>query len=115
MACGIIEDAAACQRFFRDHCLHGVALDEEPGNVPVERCVDALELARECAEKHGPDRAPTACQQEFFKDADAENICEIVEEPERTPQCAFLVPAEPEKPDLDEDPDEMGKADAGAK
>jgi hypothetical protein len=50
----------------------------------------------------------------FFKDADAKNICEIVEEPERTPQCAFLIPDKTEKPTLDPKPGASGDGKNGS-
>lgn len=103
--CGLIDDVSACQRFFRDHCLHGIALAEEPGSVVEDRCVDALRLAGECAEAKGRKTAPTKCNPDLFKKADADQICELVEEPERAFQCSFLSEVQEPKPQLVDEPD----------
>lgn len=77
-ACGVVADVEDCQRFYRDQCLHGLAV-RSPGRPAVEDCVAAVEAAGECAragggEAEGCDAAP----------------CDGIVHPERMPACAFL-------------------------
>lgn len=88
--CGLIEDVEACQRFAHDHCLHGLPLEEAPASNASDACAEALLRAGRCAERDGKRTAPTSCSQSRFAQARAKNVCEIVEQPERTEQCAFL-------------------------
>jgi len=73
-ACGEIEDAARCERYYRDQCLHGLSVDS-PGRPVVEGCVEAIEAA--------PD----------------EDDCESVLEPERLSACSFLGESDEPAPD----------------
>ncbi len=117
--CGLVDDLAGCNRYFRDHCLHGVATEDAPGGVAVDRCVDTLNRAGRCAERHGTDADPSECDESRFADADAENICELVEEPERASRCEFLKPPDEDFDDdddsADDDSDDSAAADAGSK
>lgn len=88
-ACGLIEDAVACERFYRDQCLHGVAADV-PTRPVVETCVEAIDAARECASTE-PDPTRTC--------ADG---CALVARPERSEVCSFLSPEPYEPPDPSE-------------
>lgn len=88
-ACGEIEDANTCARFYRDHCLHGFGLDE-PSEREVEGCTRALEAAAECA------RSASDAEE-------CENACRLVSTPEHAPECAFL----------SEEPPPKGEAGAG--
>jgi hypothetical protein len=99
-----------CKRFARDNCLHGLALPAEPSDVAVSDCVEAIQLAGKCAADRRPDYAPSRCSATLFGESSAKKICEIVKEPERTPQCAFLVTEPVKKPTLDEtDAGDAGK------
>ena len=40
-----VEDVDACKRYYRDHCLHGLAVDHTPGAPVVSHCVSAIEAA----------------------------------------------------------------------
>lgn len=95
-ACGLIQDARSCERFYRDQCLHGFA-GPEPSDRDVERCVQVIETAAECAST-GDDSA--ACR----------NACAIVERPEESPGCAFL---NPESEDEDDDEPVGGAGGSG--
>lgn len=108
LPCGEVRSVAECQRFARDNCLHGLALKDEPTNVEVTDCADAIRLAGTCADERGKSAAPASCSKKTFGKASATKICQIVVEPERTPQCAFLVPEESEP-----EPTELDDADAG--
>lgn len=57
-------DVVACERFYDDACLHGLAAPTDPGSVAVQACVDAIN----------------------------NGDCSVVKNPETHPACAFLVP-----------------------
>jgi hypothetical protein len=68
------KDVAACIRYYDDQCLHGLVIVKEPAPQLVDRCVDAI-IAGDCA---------------------------IVREPEKHPDCTFLIPpAAPAPPPAD--------------
>jgi hypothetical protein len=94
-ACGTVSDVADCQRFYRDHCLHGLAAETAPGDPAVARCVEAIQQAGLC-EKEAPDTPLDACPDGApatpFSGADVEVPCDIVERPELVQECAFLEP-----------------------
>jgi hypothetical protein len=81
-ACGEISNAAACERFYRDQCLHGLSVPE-PSERQVAACTRALEAVAECA------------RSEDTSD-DCENACDAVTNPELLSDCAFLAEEEPE-------------------
>ncbi len=59
------DDVAACVKFYRDECLHGLASKNDPGTTKVQACVQAI----------------------------AAGFCSVVVAPESDPACAFLIPA----------------------
>jgi hypothetical protein len=106
--CGLVEEATACELYFRDHCLHGVSGDEAPRAVAVSECVESIEAAGRCARRQGRDTSPAECGGVLESSA-ARDVCDIVLEPELAPDCAFLEPRdedEDEDPDQDEDQDQ---------
>jgi hypothetical protein len=92
-ACGLVDDVTACQRFARDHCLHGLATDE-PSPGQLNACVSTLEAAGRCAKRNGKKSSPVECNADWT--TEAETVCEMVSAPELAPRCGFLVPPEPE-------------------
>jgi hypothetical protein len=89
--CGRIDDVPACRRFYRDHCLHGLADGvEAPSKDQVEACVKTIENAGKCAK--GDPLAPLdGCVPQVSADArGAEFACEIVLLPEWSTECSFL-------------------------
>lgn len=60
-------DVGACKRFYDDACLHGLAATVDPGAVQTQQCVDVLN--------------------------DPATGCDVIRNPEKSPACAFLVPA----------------------
>lgn len=96
--CGLIDDVEECQRFYRDHCLHGLSV-ESPGAIAVERCVVVIQRAGECARDHGGVDAPLSeCDGRVSDETvDAREACDLVLYPERAAECRFLTPnpAEP--------------------
>lgn len=93
--CGLVDDAAACQRFYRDHCLHGL-MSEPSDGASVEECVHAIEAAGRCASRN-PESLLSECGDEPIPEAQpgAQSACEVVAHPERTRECAFLTNTPP--------------------
>jgi hypothetical protein len=91
--CGRIDDVAACQRFYRDQCLHGLAEGvETPTPDQVDGCVRTIEKAGECAK--GDRRATLdTCETQVTTDPrGAETACQIVLFPEWATECKWLGP-----------------------
>lgn len=97
-ACGY-PDVAECQRYYRDHCLHGVPL-ESVSAVEVDSCVSDIERAGRCASGAGPQTAPGACPEPIGLAGAAPSICDVVRTPQLASSCAFLgaAPAVPPVP-----------------
>lgn len=55
---------AACNQFYDDACLHGLAAPSDPGNVAVDACIAAINTGD----------------------------CSVVKNPETHPACSFLQP-----------------------
>jgi hypothetical protein len=101
-----ITSPAACRRFYRDHCLHGLAIAQDPGAGVVNPCVNKIKLLGWCAEDHGQDKAliqdcRDGCslddvdpcgQGDFPKISRTANVCGLIRAPENIPECAFLNP-----------------------
>ena len=90
-ACGVVKDVDACKRFYRDHCLHGLAIADSPGPTRVKACVTALAAAAQCEREFGP-QAPTASCGAEIGLTGLTSACEVVSRPEETEPCRFLVP-----------------------
>jgi hypothetical protein len=104
--CGVIEDVAACRRFYRDHCEHGLALENSPGKVTVRACVDAIQAAGSCA-KAGTVLADCTT---LAGEPLIGSVCEAVTLPEKLSACSFLAPPPPPPPPP---PDSGGPVEAG--
>lgn len=93
------EDVVDCERFARDHCLHGFQVDEGPGATALRDCVDAIEAAGSCALASGADALISTCPdpEPLAGPSPATMVCDAVQDPETLTACAFLVP-EPEEP-----------------
>jgi len=87
--CGF-PDVEECQRYARDHCLHGLPA-EAPSPTDVDACVQDLATAGECAGSLGPDTLPDACAPPLSTDGSAASICDVINRPERATACAFLL------------------------
>lgn len=92
-ACGIVTDVEACQRFYRDHCLHGMA-SLPPSPAAVDACVETITAAGTCASSFGGklallsecDAAPGVLE----ATEESTHACHIVEKPETARRCSFL-------------------------
>lgn len=105
--CGIVTDADSCERFYRDHCLHGLAVSESPGAQFVDACVQAIEAAGQCASDDA-DTSLDECNSDAITPlprAELDTACDVVQNPELIRECEFLIPEEP-------DPGEGGAAGA---
>lgn len=93
--CGIVDDVEECQRFYRDQCLHGMAV-ATPSSVVVRECVAVIRSAGVCAaEAEGSETPLDSCSAgtPTLDDAPgAETACDIVKAPEKALACAFLAP-----------------------
>ncbi len=87
--CGVGGDVAACKRFYRDQCLHGLSVDADPGKPAVDKCVAALDAAATCA-KHDP-ASPCAS----VSAASGTSSCSAILKPELLTDCAWMVPLVP--------------------
>lgn len=105
-ACGF-PDVAECQRYYRDHCLHGVPL-AEVSSVEVDACVLDIERAGRCASGQGAMTPPGACAEAISVIGVAPSVCDVVRSPEVSASCAFLGSAEAPAP-----PPVVVPADAG--
>jgi hypothetical protein len=92
-ACGF-PDVEECQRFERDQCLHGVAL-EDVSSVAVDACIQDIDAAGRCAEASGAATAANACTPPLVATPPTTSVCDVVRNPERSASCAFLAPASP--------------------
>ena len=93
-SCGF-PDVEECQRFYRDHCLHGVAV-EDVSAVQVDACVAELERAGRCAAEQV---APDACSEPLRMEVAAAQVCDLVLQPEQLTACAFLAATAPAQPE----------------
>jgi len=93
--CGIVTDVPACQRFYRDHCLHGM-VTAPPSRDHVEQCIRTIEAAGACATTEGAEAPLSACaNDELLEASGALLACDIVKRPELADNCAFLTTTPP--------------------
>ena len=87
-----MSDVAECQRFYRDQCLHGLAVNS-PGPAIVKKCVETIHQAGLCATQ-GADTPLSDCTNQVTDSPTAaKTACDIVSTPEVTSECRFLIPA----------------------
>jgi hypothetical protein len=86
-ACGLVEDAPQCQRFYRDHCLHGLPVVPPP-RTAVEQCVAALDMLGQCVRAGaGKDAELVDCG---VPTSSGTLACEVIRAPELAHACSFL-------------------------
>ena len=92
--CGLISDVPACQRFYRDQCLHGLPV-ASPGSVKVQECVATIRAAGVCAtQSDGADTLLQECESAVTASAPGvRTACGLVKEPEKAVECSFLTPS----------------------
>ena len=91
-SCDPTIDVDGCKRFYRDQCLHGLAV-ASPGSTQVKLCVAAIQNAGSCAAQgDGSNTLLESCSPSISA-ANATTACDVVKAPELATDCAFLVPA----------------------
>jgi hypothetical protein len=85
--CGVIDDIGECQRFYRDHCLHGLPT-AAPDRTHVEQCVAALQTLGECATAGGPEAELRDCPEVTVSSGTL--TCEVIRTPQLAHACSFL-------------------------
>jgi hypothetical protein len=89
----LIEDVPACERYYRDHCLHGFAV-KPPAGADVAACVQLIEQAGRCAQED-PASELGCTDTSSRRRTGFTTACDVVIHPERAIECAFLL----DKPD----------------
>ena len=89
VSCGF-PDYIECRRYYRDHCLHGVAL-EAVNSVQIDACVAVIERAGRCASEQA-DPPPDDCSEPIRTETEIGSTCEVILQPELASACAFLEP-----------------------
>jgi hypothetical protein len=85
----LIQDVPACERYYRDHCLHGFAV-KPPAGADVSGCVQVIEKAGRCAQED-PDSRLACTETASSQRAGFTKACDVVTHPERATECAFLL------------------------
>ena len=89
--CGLVSDVDECQRFYRDQCLHGLAVSL-PSSSQLKECVATIQGAGVCAMGDAK-IALSDCEAPVTRDAhSAKTACDLVENPELAQECSFLAP-----------------------
>jgi hypothetical protein len=86
--CGLITDVAACERYYRDQCLHGLPAKLQAG-ASVAACVEVIETAGRCAEADAT-LTLSDCSDSVGTGKRGLLVCDVVAHPERVSECAFL-------------------------
>jgi len=91
--CGLVSDVDACQRYYRDQCLHGLPVTP-PGSVKLKACVETIRAAGVCAAQSGIDTPLSDCEHSVTRGVTDELVsaCDLVREPEKSVECSFLTP-----------------------
>ncbi len=85
----LIEDVPACERYYRDHCLHGLAV-KPPAGASVSACVKVIEAAGRCA-KSDPTSPLDECPKPVTQvQPGLTHVCDVVTHPELATECGFL-------------------------
>jgi len=96
VACGMVADEAACERYYRDFCLHGLAA-KPPADASVGTCVEVIDAAGRCAAADPEIQLSDCNESAIATGADLHLACDVVKHPERSVECSFLtdVPVQP--------------------
>jgi hypothetical protein len=88
-SCGIVDDVEACERYYRDHCLHGLPAKLQAG-ASAAACVEVIEAAGRCAAAD-PTIALSDCSEPVpSSKRGLTKACDVVLHPERAADCDFL-------------------------
>jgi hypothetical protein len=91
VSCRLVPDVESCVRFYRDHCLHGMAVAPPPPDA-VAACARTITYAGSCAQSSGADTEIEDCPDPDLLKAESGMLlaCDIVKTPELADDCAFL-------------------------
>ena len=89
--CGIVEDVEECQRFYRDQCLHGLAV-ALPASGKVTACVQTINQAGMCALGDAGTELRDCMGEVTGSAPGAKKACDLVRSPELATECSFLAP-----------------------
>jgi hypothetical protein len=94
-SCGTVTDVDACQRFYRDQCLHGLAVSP-PSSTVLNACLATIKSAGACAMSDaGVATELNACAPAPSVSAPkAKTACDLVANPEWAEECSFLAPGD---------------------
>ena len=88
--CGTVSDVDECQRFYRDQCLHGLAVSL-PTSTQLKACVKTIDAAGSCA-LGDAGISLSDCKDATASAPGAKTACNLVENPELASECSFLAP-----------------------
>jgi hypothetical protein len=89
--CGLLHDVDECKRFYRDQCLHGLAVSPPSGSV-LKACVETIKNAGLCAMGDARTELSECTPAVSSSAPGAETACDIVNNPEKAVECSFLAP-----------------------
>ncbi len=89
----LIDDVPACERYYRDHCLHGLAI-KPPAGASVSACVQVIEEAGRCAKLDPTSRLDECPKTVTAVQPKLVHVCDVVTHPELATECAFLTNTE---------------------
>jgi len=89
--CGTVSDVAECQRFYRDQCLHGLAVSL-PTSTQLKQCVNTIEQAGSCAMGDAGTELRDCTELVTVSAPGAKTACDLVASPELARECSFLAP-----------------------
>ncbi|HXK20127.1 MAG TPA: hypothetical protein VNG33_20085 [Polyangiaceae bacterium] len=92
--CGVIEDVDACKRYYRDHCLHGLAT-KPPAGASVSTCVKVIEAAGRCAKADPATKLVNCDPAVTAPHPGLSRACDVVTHPELADECVFLLNTPP--------------------
>jgi len=87
-----ITDPTGCRLYYRDHCLHGLPLSQDPGAGLVNRCVSAINAIGDCAARNSEQTPASECGV-LYKTSSTSEVCELIRAPETIVECSFLNPS----------------------
>lgn len=97
-ACGVgevktEEDVAACRRFYKEQCLHGIAGPKPPPAQAHKACLAAINAAAVCA-RQDKTTAPAACADLPLEQVEEtkvyQDVCDVVGRPWDLAVCDYL-------------------------
>jgi len=93
------DDVAACKRFYKGQCLHGIAGPVGPAAQAQKDCVAALNAAAACAQDDARTEASTCADlpTKISKDdpgiEEFTNVCDVIGRPWDLAVCDFMLPS----------------------